>query len=381
MLHQPGREDEAGCILLGDLVKHFNGKHIRIVEGFCDGREELVWGKFCVPNCEINRTESNFLFSTNSIAYATRYWFLQILAWSRHKVRCHTHLSMYIRTKWSKKVSVWSVDLGPAAHSSQSVPFVGWMVDNFKDITNQLHVVGFRGLQLGLLCALGRQLCNEPWPPLAHELTLLWNVHSVSVGLQSVRLGQFLLGTPCICQNRLQGANAYIWAVLFEPRMKCADRNLPHSFFFKCAVEFVQHTVIALVLILWIISVGGSQEGELRIEVVCCTMTALLASIWGRIAIHELKKHLENSFTFCMVRSFPSIAMLFWPIAAGNSSSFRLWTPPCWHWLYHITVARHLFSWFSQTGGSSAVVLPSEGDASRWVPTLKALQMQSLWYK
>ena len=58
---------------------------------------------------------------------------------------------------------------------------------------------------------------------------------------------------------RLQGANAYIWAVLFEPRMKCADRNLPHSFFFKCAVEFVQHTVIALVLILWIISVGGSQ--------------------------------------------------------------------------------------------------------------------------
>ena len=117
---------------------------------------------------------------------------------------------------------------------------------------------------------------------------------------------------------RLQGANAYIWAVLFEPRMKCADRNLPHSFFFKCAVEFVQHTVIALVLILWIISVGGSQEGELRIEVVCCTMTALLASIWGRIAIHELKKHLENSFTFCMVRSFPSIAMLFWPIAAGN---------------------------------------------------------------
>ena len=84
---------------------------------------------------------------------------------------------------------------------------------------------------------------------------------------------------------------------------------------------------------------------------------------------------------FCMVRSFPSIAMLFWPIAAGNSSSFRLWTPPCWHWLYHITVARHLFSWFSQTGGSSAVVLPSEGDASRWVPTLKALQMQSRWYK
>ena len=29
--------------------------------------------------------------------------FLQAL--SRHKVRCHTHLSMYIRMKWSKKVS------------------------------------------------------------------------------------------------------------------------------------------------------------------------------------------------------------------------------------------------------------------------------------
>jgi len=56
MLHQPGREDEAGCILLGDLVKHFNGKHIRIVEGFCDGREELVWGKFFVPNCEIDKS-------------------------------------------------------------------------------------------------------------------------------------------------------------------------------------------------------------------------------------------------------------------------------------------------------------------------------------
>ena len=36
MLHQPGCDDKAGGILLGNGVKHFDTKQIRIVEGLYD---------------------------------------------------------------------------------------------------------------------------------------------------------------------------------------------------------------------------------------------------------------------------------------------------------------------------------------------------------
>ena len=44
--------------------------------------------------------------------------------------------------------------------------------------------------------------------------------------------------------------------------------------------------------------------------------------------------------TFCIVRSFPSVAMVFWLVSTGNSASFRLCLQPLWCCL--LTAFRHV---------------------------------------
>ena len=69
MLHQPGCEDKAGCILLDDMVWHFDTKHIRVVESFCN-RSKWVrlstsntiardnFGFHCISVCSVAEVEA-----------------------------------------------------------------------------------------------------------------------------------------------------------------------------------------------------------------------------------------------------------------------------------------------------------------------------------
>jgi len=51
---------------------------------------------------------------------------------------------------------------------------------------------------------------------------------------------------------------------------------------------------------------------------------ASIASIVARVAVYNVKELLQNSLTFCIVRSFPSVAMALWLVSAGNSTFHRL---------------------------------------------------------
>ena len=76
--------------------------------------------------------------------------------------------------------------------------------------------------------------------------------------------------------------------------------------------------MFALEFKLWIIVVGGLLDGELRIEVVCCTMTAFFLSIWGRVVIRKVKRSFsKTASSFALLDLFPALPWrsgLFWQV-------------------------------------------------------------------
>ena len=112
--------------------------------------------------------------------------------------------------------------------------------------------------------------------------------------------------------------------MLFKPRMKCANGDLTHTLFLQCPVEFIQHTMFALILILRVIWVRGAYGVKLWIEVKSCTKATFFTSIWGGVAIDKFSKSLLHVLTFSMIGPFPSITMTLEIISAGNHGSIWL---------------------------------------------------------
>ena len=92
--------------------------------------------------------------------------------------------------------------------------------------------------------------------------------------------------------------------MLFKPRVKCANRDLTHTLFLQCPVEFIEHMFTLLVLrVVW---VRGAQGIKVWIEVRSCTMATFFTPIWG-VAIDNFCKLLQYNLTFSMVGPLPSI--------------------------------------------------------------------------
>ena len=94
-------------------------------------------------------------------------------------------------------------------------------------------------------------------------------------------------------------------------------RHFSHFLLFE--LKLIEHFMIALELILWIILVGSLNDEELWIEVVCCIKT-LLSPIWRRDVVHKVKELLQTTSLITLLDCL-SVSMVFWLVLAGNSTS------------------------------------------------------------
>ena len=136
----------------------------------------------------------------------------------------------------------------------------------------------------------------------------MWSIHSAWVDFLSAQLWQLPCGIPCISHSsqtvtdKRLCTNGALWAR--------NDWDL-----FPCPL---------LLVCGW-----GTSDWCSMLHCDCLPFAYLGSRVTS----------LEQP-TFCMITSFPSVAMGFCPVSSGNSGSFRLCLQPFWCWL--LTASRHV---------------------------------------